>query len=397
VGALVGHQSSPTFLQGFGKIVLNLEYTAGLSRLNWLRPWTVVAAVTVAHIAIILVLHQGDPMALVNIGTRFDPGLPGGSMGYDGQYSYQIARDPFEGWIHIDDPAYRYQRVLYPLFAKILAAGKVDWIPWSLLTVNIFSIVLGVLVTEEIMVHYGANRWYALVYGLNIGMLSAVRLDLNEPLAFLLFMFGVLCFIRERMMLSALLFGMASLTKEVTLVLSLGFVVNWLISRKWAKGYIGAALVLAPFFIWQGVLKNWLGGWGVSPGWAQETPFEILPLKGWWGIALYDFNIFLLMSLVLLPLAIFPAVLALGMSLRELLKRSFDPFLLALLFQSAVFLFLPAAVILDPLGLSRFTIGLIAALLIFGAQRGSRRVLLYTQLWMITLVFIINESFLPMK
>ena len=50
---------------------------------------------------------------------------------------------------------------------------------------------------------------------------------------------------------------------------------------------------------------------------------------------------------------------------------------------------------LDPLGVSRFVIGLITALLTFGAYRRSRRVLLYTQVWMLFLVFLISDSILP--
>ena len=59
-------------------------------------------------------------------------------------------------------------------------------------------------------------------------------------------------------------------------------------------------------------------------------------------------------------------------------------------------MFLPTSNILDPLGLSRFTIGLIAALLAYGARRGSRRTLLYTQLWIFTLIFLRGDNFLPL-
>ena len=54
-----------------------------------------------------------------------------GSVGYDGQFYYYIAHDPFilgQSYNHIDFPAYRYQRIIYPLTAWLLSFGqpKVD-------------------------------------------------------------------------------------------------------------------------------------------------------------------------------------------------------------------------------------------------------------------------------
>ena len=101
------------------------------------------------------------------------------------------------------------------------------------------------------------------------------------------------------------------------------------------------------------------------------------------------------MSALLLPLAILPALLGLSLSVRCLLKGDFHPAVIALAFQAGVFLFLPSSNILDPLGVSRFVIGLIVALLAFGAYTNSRRVLIYTQFWIISLAFLLGDSFLP--
>jgi hypothetical protein len=362
----------------------------------WLRPWTIVGLLSIIYIVSILALHQGDPMALVNVGTRFDPGSPSGTMGYDGQFNYQIARDPLAGWLHVDQPAYRYQRILYPAMARLLSLGDPGLLPWSLLVINLIAVSLGTALTEKLLATCGASPWYALVYGLNIGMLMAVRLDLNEPLAFLLVQFGALLWLQDRPHASAATFGLAALAKEVTLILSVGYILYTFLSKKWRSGLVWSGLVIGPFLFWQAGLRVIFGTWGVRSGGALATPFELVPLHGWWGMASLNRSAFLFMSILVLPLAILPALGALGISLRDLWHRHHHPAVYSLLLQSAIFLFLPMSNILDPLGLSRFTIGLIVALLAYGAQRGSRRVLLYTQFWMVTLVFLLQDSFLPL-
>ena len=83
-----------------------------------LRPWHIITVILGGYLALTLAAHGGDPMAFVIVGTRFDPGLPDGSMGYDGQFAYQMTLDPLNGWQRLNPPAYRYQRILYPALGK---------------------------------------------------------------------------------------------------------------------------------------------------------------------------------------------------------------------------------------------------------------------------------------
>ncbi len=112
-------------------------------------------------------------------------------------------------------------------------------------------------------------------------------------------------------------------------------------------------------------------------------------------MATYDLASFAAMSLLVLPLAILPALAGLQLAIRKLWRRSWHPATWALLLSAGMALFLPTSNILDPLGLSRFLIGLIVAFLLFGAQHRSKRILLYTQLWVFTIVFVIGDNFLP--
>ena len=57
-----------------------------------------------------LALHDGDPRWCVYFGTYYAEGNGQGSTGYDGQFAYYLARDTGSAWMHMDVPAYRYQR-----------------------------------------------------------------------------------------------------------------------------------------------------------------------------------------------------------------------------------------------------------------------------------------------
>jgi len=151
---------------------------------RWLRPWVVVLLAALIYAGVTLVRYGYDPLAFAMVGTRYSQGDPQGSQGYDGQFAYYIARDPAQGWQYCDVPAYRYQRILYPLLAWVLALGQPEWVGWTLIVINIAALAGGTYFTERLLAAEGANRWYALAYGLYGGLVAGLRLDLTEPLAY---------------------------------------------------------------------------------------------------------------------------------------------------------------------------------------------------------------------
>lgn len=362
---------------------------------HWLRPWQVVLLVTAVYVGLTLARFDGDPLSFAIVGSRFDPGLPDGTQGYDGQFAYQIARNPLGASPYLDVPAYRYQRILYPLLARCLSLGNERLLPWMLILINLIALPAGTALTEAILVQQGLSRWYALTYGLFIGLLMPVRLDLTEPLAYLLVQAAVLAFRRQRLGLGAVWFALAALTRETTLLFVGGYALSLLAARRWraALGWTGA--VVGPFLAWQIVLYLWLGSWGVGSGGAFATPFEVIPFRGWWIIARFNPAGFLVMSLLVLPLALLPAVFALLTASRALLKGERGAEVWALFTHALVFPFLPTSNVLDPLGLARFTAGLVVATLDYGAARQARRALNYALLWALTAIFLFKDAFLP--
>jgi len=360
-----------------------------------LRPWHVVGLIALVYIALTLARYGGDPTKFVLVGTRYDPGLQDGTWGYDGQFAYQIARDPLGASRFLDVPAYRYQRILYPLVAWALALGQRALVPWTLIAVNWLALIAGTRFTEGILTGCGANRWYTLSYGLFGGLMMAVRLDLTEPLAYALAQAAVLSYERGRARGAAGWLALAALTKETTLLVVAGFLLSFALSRRWRDLAEWAIIVGVPFAALQVFLRVWLGAWGVGSGGAMGTPFEWIPYRGLWSLAAINVRAFALIALIITPMALLPALVALVAALRDVARHDVHPLVCVLLMNAIIIPFTPQSTLREPLGMLRFIVGLVAAVLAWGAYRRSRRALNYSLLWIATLAFAVNESQLP--
>jgi hypothetical protein len=356
---------------------------------GWRLPWPalLVTLLCLLYTTAVLVNADGDPMVFVMLGSRFSAADPHGSEGYDGQFAYQIALQPLAAAPFLDVPAYRYQRILYPMLAHALALGRPEAIPWMLIAINIVAIALGTWATECWLADCGVSRWYALAYGLYGGQLLALRTDLNEPLAQALVQIAIVALSRDRRWLGCVCFGLAALTKETTLVFLAAYVLHALVHRAWrlATGLTAAG---APFAALQAVLWGWLGAPGIGSGGANATPFALLPLSGWLSVAHVKLEAFLLVSLVVVPMSFLPALAGIGLALRDLARRRDHPVVLSLLLNCLVILFLPASTIREPAAMVRLTQGVATAMIMVGGMRRSRRILTYSMLWIASNVLL---------
>jgi hypothetical protein len=344
---------------------------------------------------IVVTAHDGDPLALATLGTRFSEGDPGGTEGYDGQFAYYIARDPLNGWRLCDVPAYRYQRILYPMLARLLALGQETLLPYTLALLNIAALAWGTWLTERLLRRYKMSRWYALTYGLYAGQLMSARLDLNEPLAHALVQAAILAAERDRWRWSILFFALAALTKETTLVFVAGYLLLLLAQRQWGRLAAMALGTGGAFLAWQGVLWLWLGRPGFGSGGAGDTGWEFLPFRGLWSVGQIDVRALALLALVMVPLAVIPSLLSLWAAGRELGQGRWHAFTAVLLTNALVMLFLPQSTYREPLAMLRLTIGLVVATILYGCRKRSKPILNYTWFWLASLVFLAKEGPVP--
>ena len=342
----------------------------------------------------VMIANSGDPLALARLGTRFSQGDPEGTTGYDGQYVYYIARDlnPETVAERIDVPAYRYQRILLPLLARLLSFGNLDAIPWVLATLGLFSQFAGTWTFAILLRRWGINPWYALVYGLWVGLVLAVRLDLSEPLAYGLVIAAILAQDDDRHPLAWVLYGLALFAKEMTVIFIAAQGLLYLWQRDWSRAFRLGICTLLPFGLFQFWLLSTFGSFGIGVGGEMATPFEWIPLMGLLRIGAFSQTLLWASLVVFGPFVLLPAFWGIWTAAVEIFQRRVDLTVIALALNAIIIPFLPFAVFREPGGLLRFICGLVIAVLLYGARHRHRRVLLYAPLWLILNVFLLKGA-----
>lgn len=357
-------------------------------------PELVVLLLSSALLMAIIMGAGGDPLSLARLGTQYEYGLIDGTEGYDGQFVYYIARDlnPSRVSEHLDVPAYRYQRILLPLLSRLLAFGYTAAIPWTILVVGFVSHVFGTWAVGRLVSGWGVSRWFAIVYGLWVGFLLALRLDLPETLAYGLTALGILSWERRRFAISWLLFGLAIFAKEVTLLF---MAAAWLLSlyrRDWVNLF-GLSIVSAlPYAVFQFWLWMVFGAPGLGSGGEMATGFEIIPLMGLLRIWPQSKLYFGAMAVVFGPAVVLPAIWGLIQAYDRLRKRDVNVVVLALLLNAMMIFFLPFSTFRETGGLLRFSSGLLLACLLVAARYRLTRPLRYAPFWLVLNVFLVKTT-----
>lgn len=364
------------------------------------RRWKVALAPTLVTllgltllVMVFVVRAGGDPLALARIGTRFSQGDPNGTEGYDGQFVYYIALEPNPQAVvsHLDDPPYRYQRILLPLLARGLSFGHADWIPWAIPVVNLVVHTLAVFLLAQLLAGWGVSPWYALVYGLWVGITLAVRLDLPEPLAYGLVILALWAVQHDRYPLAWLAYGLAMFAKEVVLLYLLAQASAHLWHRE-GKRFVGFGLVAGlPFLLFQGWLWIQMGHPGLGLGGAGATGMEWIPFMGLWRIGAVNPRALIAYSAVVLPFVVFPTLWSGWQSGLRLWRGQGDVLVFALLWNALAIVFLPFSTFREPGGLLRFATGLVLAVLLYAARERHGRALRYAPLWLVLNVFLIPQ------
>jgi len=353
-----------------------------------------VALSTALAIAFLLWRLAGkgwDPRAIAELGTEYSAGDPSGSEGYDGQFAYYMALDlrPAVVAPRLDVPAYRYQRILYPLLAHLLALGEAAWVPWTLILVNLLAHAAGTACVLAYLRAHGRAARYALIYGLWVGLVLGIGADLYEPLAYALVAGGMLALSTGRMALGAAAVSLALFAKETTLpfwgaMLAGGFLVEGMKGTR-AAAWIGGAL----FAAWQLWLWGTFGQMGIASGGALATPFEWIPYMGFLRLASVGLPIFAAYSLVFGPSVVLPSIWGAAVSLRALLSSPPKIEALALLLNCLFLAVLPFSTYREPLGIVRVAAGFVLAVVHFAAANGLMRPLNYAMFWIAFLAFIL--------
>jgi hypothetical protein len=353
---------------------------------NKLKRHSAVVAAALIPLAFVLwrlSSAEWDPAALAEIGSRYAAGILDGTPGYDGQFAYFMAMDlrPSVVGAMLDVPAFRYQRIAYPLLVRLLSLGRAAVIPWMLLSLNLVAHVVGTWAVSRILRTYSKAQTYAISYALWVGLVAAVGLDLYEPLAFALITLGWLARRQRRYLISGLCLGAAMFAKETALVFWAGFLLAEIFGGRRRKALTPLLLGGVAFALWQVWLWRIFGEIELVSGGAMATPFEWIPLMGLWRVGLASTTLLVVYLVVFGPTVVVPALWGLFYSARALLRDHGHLEAWNLFLQGLLIVFLPFSTFREPLGLLRFATGLVLCAVLFAARTDRHKVLNYSLFW----------------
>ncbi len=236
-----------------------------------------------------------DPSAFIVAGDHFsDAGAvpPGVSVlpdsdGYDGQFYYRLALDPFTSratdfGITLDNPPYRHQRILYPLIVHAVALGDAHFVPAAMIAVNFAFFCALAWVAGSLARSSGRHALWGLLIVANPGFLVTYSRDLVEIVEATFMLASVLLVRRDRSRWAAVALTLAVLARETSLIVAVAAAIVFAIDRWRGRRACGfgwptfAAPILA-FSAMQGAL--WMN-WGRLPVRAGGVVMGSLPLTG---------------------------------------------------------------------------------------------------------------------
>ena len=221
------------------------------------------------------------------LGDRFLPAeqIPAGTIvlpnspGYDGTFYYVMARDLLmlgDSYRYLDVPAYRYQRMLYPLLAWLFALGREARTPFALLAVNLAAILGGTLAVAAFARGHGRSPWYALFYALLSGLVIALFRDLAGPVALACMMAALAAHSARRPVWSALFMTGAVLARETLVVMVPVLAFDSFVLKRRRRDGLWSLLPLGPLAAWQ----LYVGLRAGKPAWSGGVRNLGRPLKG---------------------------------------------------------------------------------------------------------------------
>lgn len=363
-----------------------------------LRPYILITLFCLIYcLTVIIIRGQGDPTVLMTVGSDYHPEFAGHiytTEGYDGQFTYYIATDPSNSTQYIDVPAYRFQRILLPITGRILSLGQTDLVPIALLTINLLALASGTYILEQLLISYNVSRWFAIGYGLSLGIFGSARLMTTETLAYALVLLAIWLYQKDKWLWSAIILALSAFAKEVTLIFVAGYVLYLFTEKRWRDGFLFGLIGGLPFIIWQFVLFSQFGEFGVGSGGNLATGFEVIPFMGFFRILFEGgMGVFIVFGLLIGIFVIPPTLWGLWQGCQDYQKKQWSLLTWLLFINSAIMLFVPFSTYREPLGMLRFIVGLQICVILYSAKNRKRRALMYSTLWFITTLFVIVSDF----
>lgn len=349
------------------------------------RPSVVVGIIYVALIVLIAITKHYSVIDFVHLGTVWGEHNKAGTWGYDGQFYYQIARNPLGAYQYMDNASFRYQHILYGIVIGVLSLGQPVLIPYMMLLVNVLSVVITVEIVARLLEKHGFSPWFSLAIGLYFGQAAALLFDTAEPFTYVLVALGVWLVTKKHVAWAALLLGLACLSREIAVLFPAAYAFYYFVRRDWLACAKFVVLGIVPLLVLLLVLRLIFGQTGLT----FTRPLEHIPFA---GIFFYYQTLKKFLLLVLLMLL--PTLAGWILAVVEIIRRKWSAFSVEMLFLLAnlvLITFMSRFSYEDLVSSGRIATGLVLAVLLYGTVTQNKRVLWAAQFYTLTFaVYVIG-------
>ena len=345
----------------------------------WLGPTVVVGVAYLAVLALYpLVAGYTGLLDFVHIGQYFCCKVQNGSFGYDGQFYYYLARDPFHNSALLDNAPFRMERMLFSVAVWVLSlGGQAGLVPFWLLALNVIGTLAGTAGLAVLLQRHALSPWFSLAFGLYLGQFASITHDVPDGLAAALIVFAFLAADRGRWIETTIWLAVAGLTRETVAVFAVGMALDAAFQREWRRALLLLTSTL-PLLAWLVALRFIFGASGLFFS-SVVSKAPKIPFAGLLGIAGASPRFVVTLLVITLPLLV-----AIGWGLRELWQGTWKAspgLLFALGVNLGLAIFLNAFTYQDLASSARITIGIPLAWMLYAALRQSRTVLWLAVPW----------------
>lgn len=147
--------------------------------------------------------------------------------GYDGLLFYRYSIDPWSKvktnyGIEVPLPAYRKQRLMYPLLIHWISLGQIEGIPWIMILLNIFLFFGILLVLDQILLGFPISGVHRLFPLLVTGLWMSLSRDLSEITECFFLVVSIYFLIKKKWLGYSLAAALTILSRESSIVLFAG-------------------------------------------------------------------------------------------------------------------------------------------------------------------------------
>ena len=193
--------------------------------------------------------------------------------GYDGEFNYFMAFDPFLSKhkndprvysLFIDEPAYRFGRIGFPLLVKLFSLDNPRLYPKTIVWLIVASHFFGAFFLLKIILFFKKNPFWTFLYILVPGFYYSLQWGLGESIGLVLVLAALYAYLRERIPWTMALLAASLFIRESGFIAALAIMAFEVFQRRAIKRalFIGSSVV--PYLLWKGFLTYRLfeiNGW----------------------------------------------------------------------------------------------------------------------------------------